>query len=60
MQKVAASHFLHRFISKKKPFLTPKARDDRLKWIREADEADWTGIIGTDESMVRIWDRGQR
>lgn len=60
VQKVAASHFLYRFVSKKKPFLTPKARRDRIKWIEKTKVDDWTSMIWTDESMVRIGDKGRR
>lgn len=60
VKNVAASHFLYRFVSKKKPFLSRKTRLARLRWIKEADGTDWTSLIWTDESMVRIGDRGRR
>ena len=58
--RVAASHLLFRFVLKKKPFLSAKARRNRLKWITTGNNADWTAIIWRDECMVRIGDRGRR
>lgn len=60
VRNIAASHFLYRFISRKKPFLTAKARQNRRLWIKKAMKADFSAMIWTDESMVRIGDRGRR
>ena len=58
--KVAHSHFLFRFVSKKKPFLTKKARQARMWWLWDAARADWLAMIFTDECMVKIGGRGRR
>jgi len=60
VRKVAHTSFLYRFLSKKKPLLTPKARRARCRWVTEVKDIDWTSIIWTDECMVRIGDRGRR
>lgn len=60
VRNIATQHFLFRFVAKKKPYLTHKARMARRAWVKEAEVADWGSIIWTDECMVRIGDRGRK
>lgn len=60
VRKVASTHCLYRFVSKVKPLLTMRARLDRFKWTSEVADQDWTSVIFTDESMVKVGDKGRR
>lgn len=60
VRKIANAHCLYRFISKSKPVLTTRAWLERIKWASEVKEQDWTSVIFTDESMVKIGDKGRR
>jgi len=49
--KVAAAHFIYRFVSKAKPFLSPKSRGRRLEWVPIALETGWMRLSG----RMRAW-----
>lgn len=59
VSRVAAAHFIHRFVMKRKPLLTPENRRKRLLWASKTSEQDWTSVIVTDEALVRIGDQGR-
>ena len=60
VKKIASSHLVFRFVSRKKPILKREARLARLQWARGAQNVDWSSLIWTDESMIRIGDMGRR
>lgn len=54
VSNVANTHCLYRFVSELKPLLTTRARLDKIKWASEVANQDWTSVIFTDESLVKI------
>lgn len=57
VRRVARSHGYHRYVARRKPFLTRVAAAKRLAWARESEGRDWKTVIWTDEASFELGKR---
>ena len=49
IRKIADDRGLHKRVMRSTPFISPQAKDKRLRWTRTIPEQDWRRVIFTDE-----------
>lgn len=58
IREIAKKHDFHKRIKRTKPFISQKARKERVEWTKQNKDRDWTrGIIWTDESSIEMGKR---